>query len=97
MYKTIRSNYLDLSFDDKTDAERCPSLMIDGTPDIAAINRLRDVCRNHLEQPDRLNYSAVEVTIFAIFLSAEWYVLSDRIFSDRTAQPSVYDVKGSLR
>ncbi len=97
MYKTIRPNYLGLSFDDKTDAERCLSLMIDGAPDIANINHLREVCRNHLEQPDRHNYSAVEVTIFAIILSARWYTIGGYSFSDRIVNPTIYNVKATLR
>ncbi len=97
MYKTIRHNYLDLSLDDKTDAERCLSLMIDGAPDIADINHLREVCQNHLAQPGRGMYSEVEITIFAIFLSARWYTIGGYSFSDRTVNPTVYDVKVTLR
>ncbi len=97
MYKTISPNYLDLSFDDKTDAERCLSLMIDGTPDIADINYLREVCQNHLAQPSQGMYSEVEITIFAIFLSARWYTIGCYSFSERIVNPTIYNVKATLR
>ncbi len=93
----IRPDYLALPFADLTTAEMCLRFMIHGAPDQTSVDHLREACQKHLEQPDRANYAEVEVTIFAIFLTAKWYSLGDVLFSDRTVQPCVYDVKVTLR
>ncbi len=97
MYKMIRPNYQDIPFAELSNAEMCLWYMVNGSPDMTSIDHLREACQQHLKDGERHAYSAVEITIFAIFLSASWFVLGDRVFSDRTANPLVYDVKVTLR